>query len=242
MPSFEVLLPLGAIGLYLFDSVLLLYSNEVLFVNGGGRWSFVMSSPLLLGGRRLCFVNPLTPVVTQFRVRWSDQDTRQEQEQPGEIQEFLAALRPVRYLVAVLGVLLLALPVELVYFGTGPELLVLMASFYVVILVALTYVYVKRRVLKLTGRSFAALAFDALACSPFAINLVRKLGMRRALAGNPVDFAQRSFDPQTFVALITAIAARVGEDQQREYGQTPRWHELESYRQQLVARLPGPPN
>ena len=61
MPSFEVLLPLGALGLYLFDSVLLLYSNEVLFLHSRRRWGFVMSSALLLGGRRLCFVNPLTP-------------------------------------------------------------------------------------------------------------------------------------------------------------------------------------
>ena len=37
MPSFEVWLPLGAIGLYLFDSTLLLYSNEFLLLRGEGR-------------------------------------------------------------------------------------------------------------------------------------------------------------------------------------------------------------
>jgi len=29
---------------------------------------------------------------------------------------------------------------------------------------------------------------DCLACAPFAINLVRKLALRRALVGNPVAF------------------------------------------------------
>jgi hypothetical protein len=240
MPSFEVLLPIGALGLYLFDSILLLYSNEVLFVNRGGRWGFVMSSPLIFGGRRLCFVNPLAPGVAQFRVQWAENDSRQQQEGNEALQEFFTALRPVRYLTAVLLVMLLALPVELVIFGTGLELLVLMASFYLVILVALTYIYVRHRQLQLSGRSFAALCFDSLACSPFAINLTRKLAMRRSLAGNPVDFAQRVFDAQAFTGLVTAIAGRVGEEQQREYGQTPRWHELEAYRQQLIARIKPP--
>jgi hypothetical protein len=240
MPPFEVLLPIGAIGLYLFDSVLLLYSNEVLFVRRFRRWGFVMSSPLFVSGRRLCCVNPLTPSVPQFRLRWSENDTRQEEERTEGLQEFLAALRPLQYLVAVLLILLLALPVELYLFGTGLELLVLMASFYGVILVALVYIYLRRSALQVSGRSFAALSFDALACAPFAINLVRKLAMQRSLAGNPIDFAQRTFDVSAFAALIGAVSGRVSEEQQREHGQTPRWRELESYRQQLAARVASP--
>ena len=237
MPAFEVLLPIGAIGLYLFDSVLLLYANEVLFVNSRGRWGFAMSSPFLLGGRRLCFVNPLTPAVAQFRVRWSEDDARQEQESDEALQEFFAALLPVRYMTALLLVLLLALPVELMFFGTGLQLLALMASFYAVILLALAYIFVRRKALQLSGRAFAALSFDSLACSPFAINLVRKLTMQRGLAGNPFDFAGHVFDPQVFAVLVRAVVERVGEEQQREFGQTPRWHELEDYRQQLLARV-----
>ncbi len=240
MPPFEVLLPIGAIALYLFDSVLLLYSNEVLFVRSRRRWSFVMSSPLFVSGRRLCFVNPLTPAAAQFRVRWSENDTRQEEERIEAVQEFLAVLRPLQYLVTVLLTLLLALPVELYLFGTGLELLVLMACFYGVILVALVYIYLRRKALGLSGRSFAALAFDALACAPFAINLVRKLGMQRSLAGNPIDFAQRAFAAPAFAALIGAVSGRVSEEQQREYGQTSRWQELESYRQRLAARVASP--
>jgi hypothetical protein len=245
MPPFEVLLPIGAIGLYLFDSVLLLYSNEVLFVHhlagGRGRWGFVMSSALLLGGRRLCFVNPFTPAIPQFRVKWSEADTRQERESLDELHAFFAALRPVQYLVAVLWVLLAALPVEIAVLGTGPELLVLMASFYLVIVVMLVYVYVRRGALRLSSKAFAAVAFDALACSPFAVNLARKLAMRRSLAGNPIEFASQSFDAPAFAALIAAVSARVGEEQQREFGETTRRAELERYRQELVARVKDAP-
>jgi hypothetical protein len=237
MPSFEVLLPVGAIGLYLFDSILLLYSNEVLFLRRGHRWRFVMSTQLLVEGRRLCFVSPLTPAIPQFRVRWSEGDARQEQEDEPALLAFFGALRPLQYLVSGLLLLLLALPVELLFFGTGPELLALMAAFYLLILVALGYTYARRAVLRLSVKSFLALSFDALACAPFAINLVRKLGMRRSLAGNPIDFARRTFDAPTFAALIAAVTGRVGDEQQREYGQTPRWHELETYRQTLQAMV-----
>ena len=241
MPSFAVWLPLGAIGLYLFDSTLLLYSNELLFVRRAGRWSFAESSSLLLAGRRLCFPNPLKPGTPQFRIRWSETDARLEQEEHGELEHFLAALRPLQYLVMTLFVILLTLPVELFLFGTGVELLVLTAAFYIVILGALGYIFSRRRELRVSGKSFLALSFDSLACAPFAINLVRKLALRRALAGNPIAFARRRFDPETFATLIGAVCRRVSEEQQREYGQTPRWSQLETYRKELGALQSGYP-
>jgi hypothetical protein len=240
MLSFEVLLPIGAIGLYLFDSILLLYSNEVMFLRRGGLWTFAMSSPLLLVGRRLWLANPLTPMVPQFRVRWSEADTREERERDEELSSFLAALRPLQYLVAALWLLLVALPVDVLVFGTGPELLGLMAAFYCITLLALTYVYVRRRQLCLSAKSFLALAFDSLACAPFALNLVRKICMRRSLAGNPISWARGQLDGARFIALIGAISGRVTEEQLREFGQTPRWLELENYRQKLAALLNPP--
>jgi hypothetical protein len=240
MPPFEVLLPLGAIGLYLFDSTLLLYSNELLFACRAGKWSFATGSTQRLSGRRLYLLNPFTPATPQFRVRWSEADTRQEQESRPELDAFLATLGPLRYLVIALWVLLLALPVELLLLGTGIELLALMAAFYVVILAALGYIYARRRELRVSGKSFLALSFDCLACAPFAINLVRKLALRRSLAGNPIDFARRTFEPATFSTLIHAVCQRVRDEQQREYGQTPRWAELEAYGKELAAMQSGP--
>jgi hypothetical protein len=237
MPSFEVWLPVGAIGLYLFDSILLLYANEVLFLRPRRGWQFAMSSGLLLAGRRLCFCNPLLPAIPQFRVQWSERDTRQEEERDGELSAFLAALRPLQYLVTALWLLLVALPFDVLLLGTGPELLALMAAFYLVILLALGYIYARRAALGVSAGALAALSFDALACAPFAVNLVRKLSMRRSLAGNPLEFARRAFDRETFGALIQAVSARVGEEQLREFGQTPRWLELEGYRQRLAAMM-----
>jgi hypothetical protein len=240
MPSFELLLPMGAIGLYLYDSLLLLYANESLFVRHRRGWSVVAGSDLFVSGRRLCLPNPLTPHLPQFRVQWSERDGRQGLESASEVERFLAALRPAQYLVLVLLVLLLALPVELLCFGTGVALLVLFAAFYVVILSALVCVYVRRRDLTLTDRAFAALAVDVLACAPFGLNLVRKVSVRRSLAGNPLVFAQHAFDAEAFANLVDLVCQRVVEEQRREDDQSPRWLELEAFRQRLLGRT-GPP-
>jgi hypothetical protein len=241
MPAFEVGLPLGAVALYLFDSSLLLYSNELIFLHRARAWSWAQGSPLLLAGRRVYFPNPLAPGTPAFRVRWSEADPRQQQEDGAGLDRFFRALRPVQYLVNALVVILLVLPVELLLFGAGVELLVVMAAFYLVILATLSYIYVRRGDLLLSGRSFVALCFDSLACAPFAINLARKLALRRGLAGNPIAFAARAFEPATVAGLIHAVAGRVSEEQFREDGQSARWTELEAYRQRLSAMVSGEP-
>jgi hypothetical protein len=240
MTSFEVWLLLGALGLYLFDSMVWLYSNELIFLRKRGQWSSAQVPGLLIAGRRLYWPNPLTPGVAQFKVRWSDSDQRSETEEAGELDRFLRALRPVQYLVNALLVILLVLPLELLLFGTGVELLIVMAAFYLLIVVTLVVVYLRRGELHLTGRGFAALCFDALACAPFAVNLVRKLALRRSLVGNPIQFAARSFETEEFGRLIDSVTARVVEEQQREAEHSARWEQLEAYRERLkgIAR-PG---
>jgi hypothetical protein len=239
MSSFEVWLPLGALALYLFDSTQWLYANELVFLHGGGKWRCAQVPAFLVSGRRVYIPNPLAPATPQFAVRWSESDQRNEQEDMGELDRFFRALRPVQYLVNTLLVILLVLPVEMLLYGTGVELLVMMTLFYLVILIALVVVYVRRHELRLTGRAFAALSFDALACAPFAINLVRKLALRRSLAGNPIAFATEAFEPPALVSLVDAVTARVKEDQLREDSHSPRWEVLEAYRQKLSALRPG---
>lgn len=237
MTSFELWLTLGALGLYLFDSLQWLYSNELIFMRRDGLWRGSRIPALLVAGRRVYLPNPLTPGTPQFKVRWSESDPRTDAEEGAELEQFLRALRPVGYFVNTLLGLLAALPVVLLLFGTGVELLALMAAFYAAILVALGYIFSRRHVLRLTSRAFAALCFDALACAPFAINLVRKLALRRSLAGNPLSFAERSFAAPEFALVIDAVTARVAEELLREDGPTPRAQALEAYRQRLAAMV-----
>src|ERR1700731_3569324 len=71
--SSEVLLMLVALGMYLYDSVLLLYRAEgVLFVGLRGRWQARLGSESArLGGRLVLLPNPLQPHVPLFRLAWN---------------------------------------------------------------------------------------------------------------------------------------------------------------------------
>ncbi len=75
----------------------------------------------------------------------------------------------------------------------------------------------------------------ATSSAPFSINLVRKLTVRRSLAGNPVAFAVAAFEPAALANLVDAVNARLAEDQLREESHSPRWEVLEAYRQKLHA-------
>jgi hypothetical protein len=236
---FEVLLPIGAFALYVFDSAMLLYGNELVFVRRRTGWDLLRSPRLFLFGRSVCFPNPLTPHVPQFRVGWSDRDERVGLDDPADIQQFIALLRPLQLIVVAQLVLLLLLPMELYIYGTGLELLILFAAYYSLIVVALAFAFARRRALNLSGRALGSLCFDCLACSPFAINLVRKLSARRGLAGNPVTFAQQAFGAASFEHFIRLLCERVHDEQQREDAQSPRWSELEAYRRKLQELPPA---
>ena len=113
---------------------------------------------------------------------------------------------PLRYMTFVLLVLLfIGLPVVLFGFGTGLGFLLLLGVVYFNISVMLSQTYRQCEELGLPGRAFAKLAFDSLACASFALNLVRKITLRRSLVGDPISFAQRVFDAATFARLIDRL-------------------------------------
>lgn len=228
MTPVELWLPVGAIGFYLYDSLQPLWQNEVLYERAGTHWRIVADSPVRRWGRRLVLPNPLLPQRPQFRVAWSLDDKRAAS--TPELSGFLSALRPLGLICQVLlGLLLLLLPVCWLL-GAGIVLLVQFALYYLLIIAALVLVFWRRESLGLRTRAFWSLAFDVLACAPFAVNLVRKLSLRRGLEGDPLAFAAREFDAPARGALALLIRQRLEEEQAGEALSAER-------RQQIASRL-----
>lgn len=238
MPAYELLLPLGALAFYLYDSTMLLYSNELLLDGGAARWRFNAGSNFFLAGKRLCLPNLLEPQRALFRVAWSETDRRDAQETPAQLQQFIAALRSLRPLVLLLLVLLLAgLPLSGLVFGAGFAMLAVIGAYYLVTIAGLIVVQRRRQALGLTTRDVLATAFDALACPPFAINLLRKLCLRRGIGGNALAFAADALQPPERAALLDVVAARVESELRGVDERTPRWQTLRAfttYLQQLA--------
>lgn len=214
MTAVEFWLPIGAIAFYLYDCAQLLWHNELLFVRGARRWRAEGPSTISLWGRRVYLPNPLLPQQPGFKVHWNLDDARVA---PAALPaEFLRALRPIGFITIVLAGLLLALPFISWTLGAGLVLLLLFASYYLFVLVALAFMVHARAALRLDGKACASLAFDALACAPFAANLVRKIALRHGIEGDPVLFAQEHFDPAAREALRAQLLRKMEEQHAAE--------------------------
>jgi hypothetical protein len=215
MTPVEFWLPVGAIALYLYDSAQLLWHNELVYVRSRAGWHAEGPSEISMTGRRWYLPNPLLPQRPGFKVHWSLDEPRAAATAP---DDFLRALRPVGWIALLLVGLLLLLPVVSWTLGTGLTLLLLFAAYYLLVMVALVLVLSRRVVLQLSSAACASLVFDALACAPFAANLVRRLALRRGLDGDPIAFAGTQFEAAARDQLRALLARKLAEQQA---GETP---------------------
>ncbi len=238
--SFEALLILGVLGFYLYDSAILVFSNELIFVESYGRWSVSLpSSRWRMMGKLLFFPNPLTADNLIFRTTWSTADNPSNPELE-DMSKLLAPVSYLRILVMVLMVLLaIVFPFVIFRLGAGVDFLKVLFLIYFTIINMLCYIYIKRVNLGLDKKTFATLAFDALACPPFAINLLRKISLRHMLCKNPVEFAAKKLEPEAFKRFIEELNKRLSEELECEDEEnSPRSLELVKYREKLIGMLP----
>lgn len=234
------MLVLGVAGFYLFDSAMLLYVNELVFVEKNGKWVF--GNPEYgwqMLGKNLYLPNPLTPGNPLFRAYWVVAFASNERQEGLEgLPQFLNALNPLRYMTYVLFVLLLiGLPIVLLGFGTGLELLLLLGAVYFTISAMLAQIYRQRVEFGLSGKIFSKLAFDSLACAPFALNLLRKITLRRRLVGDPICFAHQVLDTYDFSQLVHTLCQRVDEEIEFEDEESPRYGALKDYRNTIASMV-----
>lgn len=211
--SFEALLVLGIAGFYLYDSMMLLRYDEVVFSESFGRWtSLCPNNNLRVRNKTLFLPNPLTPFKPTFRVAWSPNDPPLAEGSTRELLKIVGLTRPLGFVVMVLlAEMLLVLPAVIFTRGTGLLFLGTLAVVYLTILLALGLVYASRAGLALSSKQFASLAFDSLACPPFAINLLRKITLTKAAGLNPVAYAHQHFTKECFAELAAKIKERLTE-------------------------------
>jgi hypothetical protein len=209
MTPTELWLPLGAIAFHLYDATQALWQNEVLFERAGAQWCIRADSPVRRWGRRLLLPNVFTPQRPLFRVAWSIADTRPTAD--ADLAPLFRALRPVGVICQLLLLMLLALWPLCWILGAGLTVLVLFAAYYLLAIVAVVLVFRRRAVFGLSMKKCWALAFDVLACAPFAVNLVRRVSLHHGIAGDPVEFAARHFDAGARAQFAALVRSRLEE-------------------------------
>jgi hypothetical protein len=238
MPSFELLLPLGAIGFYLLDATILLYGNEVGLESRRGTWRSSTGFDMQVGGRRPFVPSPFAPHGLLFRVRWDARSRRDGL--PLDVADFALRLAPIRVLVSVQAVLLwLVLPALSIGYGAGLPLLLLFAAYYLLTLASLCLMCVRRDVLGLRRWQCAGLALEAVLCAPFAINLVRKVSLARSAELAWIELARKEFPEAARRRLRQQVVARIDDALLLEEAGSAAGRRLEALRESIEEQLDG---
>lgn len=201
----EVLLVGAVLALYLQDAALLLHYDEVALVRTRRGWR-ASTGGIEARDRRLFVPDFFRPAQPLFRASWLS--TPQRERPATQMFHFVDALsvfaRPLRLLWLCLFV---ALPLLLWRRPDALWLLALTLLIYGITAWLCVRVWQFRRVLELSERQALCLAFELLCCPPHALNLVRRLSLRRGLDVDAVDAVRR--------LLPSGIAARAGEQMEQ---------------------------
>ena len=211
LPSTEWLLLSAAIGLYLYDSIVLLYANEaVVFPSGAERWRVAFGAENLQWRKRAVLLpNPLTPHRPLYRLTWAMERVASGAAGDPPARRF-GALGPLVWImaIAVFGLLPCAL------FSRWHDLLIVatLICFYTAALLAFVYLWRHRQRFHCSRRLFLHLLFESLTCPPFALNLIRHLALQQEQTAELVSACQRWQTPADWAMTRPLLIARLEDE------------------------------
>ncbi len=181
--SYEVELLAIAIAFYLYDSSVLLYSNEVIFTFHGTRgWSAASGwFGFVFAGRTLCMLNPLTPHFPSYRLSWAfDALPDAKDVSWSEHAQGQSDLAP--WTLAGGIALFVLLPLGMFTFLGRYLVIPALSLLYGSTLVALYKLSRSKGRSTFGARSFRGFAFECIACPPFSVNMVRRMTLAHSIA------------------------------------------------------------
>lgn len=204
----EAALVLGALAFYLYDSSLLICSDEVVFTNDSKQWAWTLGADFTLAGRYLVFPGLFRPGASVIRANWhgTGPTTALRTSRPA----CLDALAPLRWFARLIALLLfVAMPLVLVFTSSVAAMLVVGAGLYSAAIASTLYLVRKRHALGLSPRMLASIAIDVIACPPFAVNVVRKVTLNACTLDAPQAFARTELSAQTYATLLAEARTRM---------------------------------
>jgi hypothetical protein len=234
--SYEAELLALAVIFYLYDSSVLLYSNETVFIcDGSQRWSATSGwIGFLVGGRSLCALNPFTPHRPSFRLSWdfdalpegNDLSWAERAQRNSKLRPWTLAAGVALYVLLPLGMF-----TSLGRYAVIPALFLLYGS----TIVALIQLRRSESLLALSRKRFWGFAFECMACPPFAVNMVRRMTLAEWIK-EPVPLAAvRLLDAERWNELRQQCMSRIDDAIQLVAEDSPELKALEAQKQRLSA-------
>jgi hypothetical protein len=233
--SYEAELLAIAVLLYLYDSSVLLFSNEALLTSSAeARWTAVWGwTGFVLVGKSLCVLNPLTPHVPAFRLSWQFErkDVADADRSWTDGARLLRRLRATT-LGCAIG-LFLFLPLGLFTSLGTYALIAAAAAVYGSTIVGLLRLLGVRDRLGLSGWRFTGFAFECIVCPPFSANMARRIALAQRVEEALPDAAYRLVDPDSWRRLRAYCESRIDEEIDSSTENSPRRANLETRKRQL---------
>lgn len=233
VPHPEILLIIALVGLYLYDSTLLLSCNEgVLMPSRGGRWSVLLGSERFpVRGREPLLPNPFTPHRPLYRLSWKMEGPPGEQPAWTPPAEIYAPLAPLVWIMA--GALFVLVPLGL--FSRLGELGIAggIVLFYSSALTALSWVWIRRDRYQCSTRRLLSLAVESLTCPPFALNIIRHLSLDRPVTEDLLGAGRRLLGAEPWGLAVNSLLTRMDNEIAWEDEGSARAQALLTHRQQL---------
>jgi hypothetical protein len=188
----EIVIVIGI--LYLSDCLLLLYFNEAVVERVLSEFrARLPSDNMSVRGRLPYLLNPLMPGRLAFVARWdTDIDAHDASGAEPWISRIAPAIRAIDKLVpyasVTSSVILIGLPIALLRLDVH-QLLPIIMVVYLSIAVLLARVWTVRADMGLTRARFTVLAFQCVACPPYAANLMRRIALGIPVSSDVLSIA-----------------------------------------------------
>lgn len=231
----EILLIVTVVGLYLYDSMRLLYYNEgILTPKGKDEWSVCFGTRTYrLLGKEIFFPNPFFPHRPLFRLSWEPEGcAAEEAEHWTANKNIFGPLVPMVWQMAL--ALFILLPLGFFTRLGDHILLTAILLLYVNIIGALLWLWFNRATFNLSRKKFAALAFESLVCSPFALNIIRTLSLNMHTKEDLLNASRRLQNQKDWSVTRTSIIARLDELIDGEESGSERMTKFQDHRQKLM--------
>jgi len=211
--SAEALVILVALVFYLYDSLMLLAVNEAVLELGlDGFWNPAFgSNRWKIGGKEPYVPNPFLPHLQTYRLKWrmSVSDGEQLTSEPLHPPPELVRLVPFVYLSGICMFMLV--PIGL-FINVGAYFLPsAIALMYLNNLAALVVLWRIRTAVSLPSAEFYSVAFECVACPPFAVNLIRKLSRRIVCGEDFMSASKRLLQDEQLTRVNSDCLLRVDE-------------------------------
>lgn len=224
---------IAVVGLYLYDSALLLYCNEAMLIpKGKCNWSVVFGSEnLRVVGKQLYIPNPFQMHRPLFRASWQYYGSPKYQEPWDPPRKSFMPLAPLVWNMAI--ALFLFLPLGL-FTRLGDSILrAALVLLFSSILIALVWVWIHRAEFRIGTKRFAGLAFESLVCPPFALNLVRHVAMTVPVSEDLVSVARRLQNPDDWGRTREQLIRQLSDEMEHEDTESARYALLQKRRMAL---------